>query len=287
MSRIAKSLESLPRDVVLLAPASNGIPGCFRKADSPLRHRRLLHSMQRLRGSTYLSDGAIAPWQLTEDGRYEQPIDNESWHILALDAEGNVCGCVRYHPQPNIATFRQLGVRESALASSPWWGGLLRVAIEKELAAARLEQRGYVELGGWAISAERRCTPEALRLALTTYALAQLLGGARGITTATVRHHSSTILRKIGGRSLAVNGTELPPYFDQRYGCQMEILQFDSRCPGDAYADFVDQLRARMPLVEVICARAVDTRQQPVRRHIPAAFVPAAWHAEAGVPANS
>jgi hypothetical protein len=245
--------------------------------------------MQRLRGNTYLNDGAIAGWQLLPDGRHEQPIDNESWHILGLDAQGNVCGCVRYHPQPNTVSFRELGVQESALASSPWWGGLLRVAIEKELAAARLEQVGYVEVGGWAISEDRRCSPEALRLALATYALAQLLGGCRGITTATVRHHSSTILRKIGGRSLEVKGTELPPYYDPRYACQMEILQFDSRCPGAAYAEWVDQLRARMPLVEVICGRTAETRQyrEPVRSHIPAAFVPAAWHAEPAVPVNS
>jgi hypothetical protein len=116
-----------------------------------------------------------------------------------------------------------------------------------------LHELAYAEVGGWAIAPERRCTPEALRLALSTYAIAQLLGGSRGITTATMRHHSSSILRRIGGRPLIFDGIELPPYYDPRYGCEMEILGFDSREPGRTYRPWVDQLRQRLPHVRVLC----------------------------------
>lgn len=281
MSLVARSLETLARDVVLLAPPNRSLSDCFRKVDHPLRHQRLLRSMQKLRGEIYLGDGAIERWQLLPDGRHEQPIDYESWHILALDDEGKVSGCVRYHEQSNKVSFQDLGVRQSALAVSPWWGKMLRVAIENELAAARLKHVAYVEVGGWAIAAERRCSPEALRLVMVTYALAQLLGGCRGITTATVRHHSSTILRKLGGRPLEVNGCELPAYYDPMYRCDMEILQFDSRSPGAFYAEWVDQIRTRLPLVPVVCSTEAETRRE--RPRIPAGAFPAMWRAPRGV----
>lgn len=284
MRLVASSLETLARDVVLLAPPDRSLSDCFRKIENPLRHERLLRSMQKLRGEIYLGDGAIEPWQLLADGRHEQAIDYESWHILSLDGKGKVCGCVRYHEQSNMVSFQKLGVRQSALATSPWWGKMLRAAIELELAAARLKQVAYVEVGGWAITPERRCSPEALRLVMVTYALAQLLGGCRGITTATVRHHSSTILRKLGGRPLEVNGCELPAYYEPMYQCDMEILQFDSRSPGAMYAEWVNEFRARLPLVPVVCKTGPEVRRE--RPRVPSAAFPAMWRIARSAPAH-
>lgn len=251
----ASCIDLLPHDMVLLAPGISEVRGCFQDVETdPFRHQRMLHLAQAFRGSVYLSDGAIKRSDLKPDGRHVQPIDYESWHVLALDARGSVCGCVRYRRHED-ASYDDLGVRNSALATSPEWGWMLQLAVEQDIAKAKMEEVPYAEVGGWAIAPERRCTLEALRMALSTYAIAQVLGGSRGITTATVRHRSSSILRRIGGRPLVFDGIGMPPYYDPRYGCEMEILGFDSHTPSAAYRTWVDRLRERMPYVRVLSGR--------------------------------
>jgi hypothetical protein len=246
-------IKALPLQFVILAPPTAEIPESFRAVEiNPRRHKRLLYALQRLRGNIYLSDGAIQRWQLTRDGRHEQPFDFEGWHLVALDGRSEVCGCVRYREHANTVAFHQLGIYESTFASQRDWGRMLQHGIERELIAARRTGVAYAEVGGWAIIPERRHSPEALRIALTTYAVAEALGGARGITTATVRHHSSSILRRLGGKPLQAGGVELPPYYDFRYRCEMEVLQFDSRSPSLPYRGFVEEIRAHMPQVTVL-----------------------------------
>jgi hypothetical protein len=117
-------------------------------------------------------------------------------------------------------------------------------------------QRGIslVEVGGWAIAKEARFSTDALRLALSTFALARMLGGCIGLTTATVRHCSAAILRKLGGRSLHVDGQEIPRYFDTAYDCDMEILRFDSDEPNPRYMETLDRLTADLASSEVVRA---------------------------------
>ena len=209
--------------------------------------------MQQFRGSVYLQDGAIGRSQLSRDGRHRVAIDPHSWHLLALDGTGNICGCVRYYSHESGTRFQELWVRHSALATSKTWGGAFRRAVEAELQQARRRNVSYVEVGGWAISSERRCTTEAARTALATYSLARVLGGCIGITTATVRHSSSSLLRRIGGSSLRTDAGELPPYYDPQYTCEMEVLRFDSESPAAKYYSLVDRLRSDILNVPVVC----------------------------------
>jgi hypothetical protein len=69
-----------------------------------------------------------------------------------------------------------------------------------------------------------------------------MLGGGIGIATATRRHGSSSILRRLGGRPLVIQGTELPSYYDPQYGCEMEILRFDSEEPNPRYEVWINDL---------------------------------------------
>ena len=249
---LAASDESHIR-LLLLAPPEAEVPPEFHTVDyNPTRHEDLLAEMQRLRGSVYLEDGAIEPRQLLRDRRHRVAIDEDCWHLLSLDASGAVCGCVRYYSHVNEVCFRELWVRHSAIANSPELGRTFRTAVEAELRQARERNVSYVEVGGWAISPERRCSLEALRTALATYSLAQVLGGCLGITTATVRHHSSSILRRIGGASLRTEEGDLPPYYDPQYRCEMEVLRFDSRCPAPKYSAVVDRLRSEVLNVQVV-----------------------------------
>jgi hypothetical protein len=79
-----------------------------------------------------------------------------------------------------------------------------------------------------------------------------MLGGALGLTTATVRHSSSTILRRLGGSLLEIGGSIVPPYYDPKYKCEMELLRFDSRKPSAKYAGLVELLGERLQNVSVV-----------------------------------
>jgi hypothetical protein len=87
---------------------------------------------------------------------------------------------------------------------------------------------------------------------LTVYALAQFMGGALGISTATTRHHSSSILRRVGGRPLMARGALVPAYLDPHYNCEMELLSFDSTAPDAHYDRWIDECRAALTDVPVV-----------------------------------
>ena|SRR5579884_1710247 len=263
------------RRIVLLAPAISAVPREFAEAVvSSSDHAYLLSQMQRLRGSIYLQDGAITEDQLTADGRHEQAADHDSWHLLAVAADGVVQGCARYRGYREPVVFDALGVSRSAMAICDKWGIKLRGAIEADIADAQRRGVTYVEVGGWALTPDLRCSTEALRIALATWGLARVLGGCIGVTTATRRHCSASILRKIGGRSLAIDGQELPHYFDPVYGCDMEILRFDSDAPNPRFEGWVEQWARHLLTAPIICASAHPSqRKRPVAR--PAAYEPA------------
>jgi hypothetical protein len=169
-----------------------------------------------------------------------------------LNDHGGVSSCVRYHEHRNTTSFHELGLRECALASCNRWGTKLEAAIESDLATARRLAISFVEVGGWALAKERRCTGEALRTALATYSLAQTLGGCVGLATATVRHRSASILRRIGGRSIEFGGELLPRYYDPQYKCDMEIVRFKSDAPNQKYLRWINQISASLLDVPVL-----------------------------------
>jgi hypothetical protein len=144
----------------------------------------------------------------------------------------------------------------------------LESAIESEIAHARKLGLIYAEIGGWAVSHEQRCTTEALRIALATYTLANMLGGCIGVSTATVRNCSSSILKRLGGVAVNIAGQILPSYFDPQYDCEMEILRFDSRYPAPRFQRWMDDLRTKMLDIPVVCSQ-VSTRVLPDRIGLP------------------
>jgi hypothetical protein len=238
---------------LLLAPAPD-VPGLFRHVSvEPSFHDRYLAEMQRFRGSVYLEDAAIQPAELDSDGRQKLAADDRSWHLLTLDQDGRVSGCARYLPHPNHVGFEQLSLYQSALAANDKWSSSVRSAVEAEIGWARYVDLSYVEVGGWALAPKLRWTTAAVRIALAVFALSQALGGCIGISTATIRNSSSSILKRIGGRPLDDQGVELPPYYEPRYGCVMELLRFDSNMPSPRYREWVTQLYRLLLSVPVIC----------------------------------
>jgi hypothetical protein len=260
MDLFASSTRSSSRRFVLLAPPQAETTGNFSAAytDSD-EYTRLLIEAQRLRGRIYLADGAIEPWQLTWNGRHLQAADHRSFHLLSMDESGRVLACTRYLPHTNSVGFSQLGVRHTPLADDRQNGPLLEKSVEKELARARKLGYWYVEMGGWAITEELRCTTEAVRMVVTIYALARMMGGALGISTVTTRHGSSSILRRLGGSSLTPGENQATTYYDPNYQCEMEILRFDSDHPSETYEGAIQRCQnalARTPVIRPESRRA-------------------------------
>ena len=253
----SRTTSSATQSLLLLAPSAHsgmfGSPAVTRFGD--WNHEQLLSKMQRFRGATYLKDGAISEQSLDSEGRHRLDADFRSWHVLMMNGQGDVCGCSRYSSYRIAEDFENLAVGRSALAHSDQWGPKLRAAVERERRKALRENSNFVEVGGWAISESLRRTTEAIRIALATFALGHCLGGCIGVTTATVRHSSANLLRRIGGQPLSVDNTELPKYFDPEYECEMEILRFDSSAPNPKFAPWVDQLKMEMASVPVVAVQ--------------------------------
>jgi hypothetical protein len=250
---LERTINSLDDRFVLLAPHSS-VPDIFQNVETDSRrHGQFVREMQALRGSIYLQDGAIGRDQLSAEGLHETTEDERSWHLLTLDKDRHVSGCAWYLEHDSSVRVDQLRVRHTPLARGGWrkrlWNG-----VEAELARARRFGLRYVEVGGWAVSAENRCTSEGLVLALAGYSLGRIRGDCLGITTATVRHCSSSILRRLGGAPLATGEATVPRYYDPRYDCDMEILRFDSRYPGKKYASLVKLLQQKMSEIQVIAS---------------------------------
>lgn len=261
LKALDRNIASASDRIIFLAPsAAEPVDDVFaRVAVDELRHAELVAEVQRFRGAIYLKDGAIQPHQLTADGRHETPEDENSWHMLLVDRDQRVGACALYLEHNESVAFDKLRVRHCAMAHDPEWQDRLVRAVEGELDRARAQGMRYVELGGWAVSEDSRGTAGPLALALAVYGFSRRAAGALGMTTATFRHCSSTILKRLGGSRFEVDGTTLPPYYEPRYRCLMELLRFDSRQPNHKYLGLIDQIRDTLERITVIARPIVPT----------------------------
>ncbi len=198
--------------------------------------------------------------ELTADGCHVQAADPLSWHVASLRDDGSVAACARLRTHRTDSAPGALGVWSSALARSAAWSDRLWSAIEADLTLARVRGVQYVEFGGWAVGDEWRRTTMAVTTAMATYALGESVGGFLGVTTATVRHCSSRMMRKLGGHSFTAEGVTVPSYFDPQYGCEMELLRFDSTLPTQRYGSMVQQVVGSLLDVPVLCASGAGAR---------------------------
>ena len=253
LSLLERGIATVEQRLVLVAPPGARVPAAFKRVmvDS-VRHDRLVIEMQAMRGRVYLQGGYLTSEQLSAGGLHRTPEDKQSWHLLMTDANGRVSSCGWYLNHENTASIGDLRVRHCPLARVAEWREKLYIAVESEIVRARRAGLYYAELGGWAVSKERRCTSEGLMLALAGYGLSGLLGGAIGITAANVTHASSSILRRLGGAYLEVEGTTIPAYYDPAYNTMIELLRFDSRCPSAKFSRLIELATSSLAKVPVI-----------------------------------
>lgn len=248
-----RNIAAASQRIVFVAPSVASVSDVFQNVDvDGDRYHQLVRDVQRMRGSIYLKDGALQPHQLTPDGLHQTPEDETSWHMLLVDKAQRVTACALYLEHENSVSFDQLRAKQCPLTGEEEWRPRLVKAIESELARARRDGLQYAELGGWAVSEETRGTAGPLALALAVYGFSRRAGGALGITTATFRHCSATILKRLGGARFEVDGVTLPPYFDPRYRCMMEMIRFDSRKPNPKYVNLIDQVRDTLANITVV-----------------------------------
>ncbi len=260
LSLLPIPLASPSRQLALLAPAPDVFPSTFERVAVDIdAHEALMTQMQRLRGAVYLADGAIRPSELDQSGRHVMAADRHAFHLLVMSSEGRVLGCCRFYPHQPDVRFDDLTVSRSTLARDPTNGPTLRTAVKRHIASAADRRFLYVEVGGWALDASIRHSTEAVRIARLNFSLGLALGGAVGICTATQRNHSATILRRIGGRPLAVGDEPVPSYFDQRYGCEIEVMTFDSDLVPERHAPHIQELQETLKRTPVVCSQGTGS----------------------------
>ena len=262
----------------LLAPPDHHPSNVFSGANIDAKmHSRQLNSLQSLRGRIYLQERAIQPWELDAAGRFQMPGDEQGWHFLLIDNEQQVIGCIRYLVHPGTVPFDNLYIGHSSMALNAEWHDKVQEAVEADLKLVREQNLSYIEIGGWAVDEAWRGTSAALEILLASYALGRLWGGCLGSCTATVRHASSSMLRRIGGSRFRVNGVDLPSYEDPGYGCAMELLRFDSRAPSLRFLPLIERVEAKLAsIVAIVPGASRDLARSivgfPDQRAFPADF---------------
>lgn len=260
---LERNIESIDKRLVILAPPKAPMSRSFGNliVDGS-RRAELLSELQRLRGKVYLNDGALHRGQLSADARHETPEDERSWHLVMTGDDGRISGCIWYLEHERQLALEQLRAGRCALARDQTWADRLRAAVSQETGRARQERIGYAEVGGWAVDSQARLA-DCLMLILGTYGLSQTIGGALVIATATARHSSARILRRMGGSSFEANGYTVPSYYDPQYDCEMELLRFDTRRPEAKFAGLVRQIKSRFADIPVVAHHAAAKLPRP------------------------
>jgi hypothetical protein len=230
----------------VLAPSRQEVPkSVTHDVLSGQEHSEVMFDLQKLRGHIYREYAGIAS-TLLPDGRHWHRLDNASWHIVLQDSNDKVIGCARYR---RISIFDELICSKAAVALSTETGPIFRTAFEQQVAGARKRGLHYGEASAWALSEQARCSTAAINIALMSFALAEWLGGGVGLTTASTRHHASSMLRRIGGEPLA----GFKPYYEPMFDCDIELLQFDIDNLQPRYSVKLDDMRAQLRITPIIC----------------------------------
>ena len=136
-------------EIIILPPAGSRVPQQFRNViSSATAYQSILAQIQNFRGQIYLEDGAITRAELAADGRHVLPIDQRSWHVMSIEKNGEIGGCLRFLEESTDCRFEDLWLHKAALATSPSLGAKVRRAVEDKMARAREERLRFGEVGG-------------------------------------------------------------------------------------------------------------------------------------------
>jgi len=213
--------------------------------------------IQRFRGRVYVADGAIPASALDEAGRHYQEFDFENYHLCLRNWQGRIGGCLRLRLHERTAEVRDLWLHELIKRMHPDMAESCYAALTSLFEMSRRDNVRIGEIGGWAVDEEFRNHRVSTLLPIAGWALYQIVGNAFGVASATRRHHSAAILKRIGGFELKHGDEQLPCFMDDFHGCELELLGFDSRRPNPKYEKLVTDLKAFL----LSRVRTASTRQ--------------------------
>lgn len=238
-------IQALGLELTVIPPlfpsAHNWIVG--EKFSSPAEHRAAISEVQRFRGCVYTADGAIPVSALDEEGRHYQEFDYENYHLCLLNRERQIRGCFRLRLHEPTVEICDLRLNDVVRRMPSGLAVLCYGALASLFELSRREGVRIGEVGGWAVDEQLRHRRASTYLPFAAWSLYQILGNAIVLASATSRHHSSAILKRIGGFPLVHGDEQLPCFMDSFHGCEMELLGFNSRRPHPKYAKIVADLK--------------------------------------------
>jgi hypothetical protein len=253
-------IQALGLELAIIPPLfpSTG-PDCVigESFSSLAEHRVAVSEVQRFRGRVYVEDGAIPTSALDEEGRHYQEFDFENYHLCLRDLDRRIRACFRLRLHDPAVEIRDLKLHEVIERMPSGRAVLCYGALADLFELSRQEQVRIGEVGGWAVDEELRCHRGSTVLPFAAWSLYQIVGNALVVASATSRHHSSAILKRIGGFALKHGDAQLPCFMDEFHGCEIELLGFDSRRPNAKYEKLVTELKSYL----LTRARGISTPQ--------------------------
>ena len=146
-----------------------------------------------------------------------------------LASDGQVCGTLRVTVHRSGCRVSDLAAFSCALFFEPEWKWRSKRILLAFLQRAWTAGLYVAETGGWALGKNLRGGKKGALLALSGWAITRLVGGAKILGIVTTRCGASRLTKYLGGSELRDEQGYVPPYFDWRYGCEMEVIEFDSR----------------------------------------------------------
>lgn len=204
---------------------------------------QLLSQIQTFRGRIYLQDGAIPESSIDATGRHRTRLDETSFHFVLRNSADEIKACFRLRLMQPRGGPEEFELQKSVLRSPADQRLHYISALDQICFEAQQDRLLIGEAGGWASDKEIRNTLAPILLPLSGWALCAIRGHAHIVAIATKRHVSADLLMRIGALRVRFGKTEAAPYFDSYFGCEMELLHFDSRIPDSKYVVLINQLK--------------------------------------------
>ncbi len=239
---------------LLLAPANARIPNVFsRVEENKQAHETWLKQAQQLRGRVYLEDGAITQDDLDNTGRHISRHDECSWHFLVLDAEEHLRGVMRcqfWYPQQKLPEISEMHLYPLLERMKQPTREQYQNSI-KAFIAAQQTKNCFFEVAGLAVESSSQGITVGSMLGVSGYSIANLKDSGTAIAAATNRHNASRLFHKLGGFGFE----NLTPFFDSRYGCEMEFIGFNSLEPAPAIKEMITIVEEKLCAAQVYINR--------------------------------
>jgi hypothetical protein len=221
-------------DLTIVAPSVAQVPDWLSNVLANERvYQEVIEEIQRFRGYVYVQDKAIPSSALDEQGRHYSEYDYRAWHIIFRERRQELCGAIRvglvdYGDYGDTEESDPLQVLQFLSHIPSDTKAPLETAVRRFLDNCRTLAPSICEPGAWAVAEDVRKSRVAPILAASIWSLGRVMGGGIGVATATTRHGSADILKKMGGFDLFLNGMPLVPFYDSYHQCYIELIGFDS-----------------------------------------------------------